>query len=230
MGSKARVAKEIADIINYKNYDCYIEPFCGGCNMIDKIDHPERIANDSNPYLIGMWKELQEGWVPREYSKEEYIEVRDNKELHPDYLIGWIGFNCSYSGKFFGGYAGKVKTKIGTERNYQKEAIKNVLNQIPLIQGVKFYNQNYLQLHVPDDSIVYCDPPYQGTTGYSEKFNHEEFWDWVRAISKKSTVFISEYSAPKDFKCVWEKSVKSSLSANGKIGGNKNSVERLFVI
>jgi DNA adenine methylase len=43
MGSKARVAKEIASIIDYKNYDYYIEPFCGGCNFIDKIDHPRRI-------------------------------------------------------------------------------------------------------------------------------------------------------------------------------------------
>ncbi|PJC56904.1 hypothetical protein CO024_00620, partial [Candidatus Gracilibacteria bacterium CG_4_9_14_0_2_um_filter_38_7] len=42
------------------------------------------------------------------------------------------------------------------------------------------------------------------------------------------SVFVSEYSAPDDFECVWEKKVKSSLSANGVCGGNKGSVERLF--
>ena len=43
-------------------------------------------------------------------------------------------------------------------------------------------------------------------------------------------VFISEYNAPKDFKCIWEKEVKSSLSANWKSGGNKNSTEKLFTL
>ena len=32
-----------------------------------------------------------------------------------------------------------------------------------------------------------------------------------------------------DFICIWEKEVKSSLSANGKSGGNKNSIEKLFI-
>lgn len=41
-------------------------------------------------------------------------------------------------------------------------------------------------------------------------------------------VFVSEYNAPADFECVWQKEAKSSLSANGKIGGNKVSVEKLF--
>ena len=44
------------------------------------------------------------------------------------------------------------------------------------------------------------------------------------------TIFVSEYNAPDDFKCVWQKEAKSSLSANGKIGGNKISVEKLFKI
>jgi hypothetical protein len=32
------------------------------------------------------------------------------------------------------------------------------------------------------------------------------------------------------FECVWSKEVKSSLSANGKSGGNKNSTEKLFIV
>jgi DNA adenine methylase len=51
----------------------------------------------------------------------------------------------------------------------------------------------------------------------------------VRNISKQGhTVFVSEYNSPADFVCVWQKETKSSLSANGKIGGNKVSVEKLF--
>lgn len=52
---------------------------------------------------------------------------------------------------------------------------------------------------------------------------------WVRKLSKNNKVFCSEYKAPPDFKCVWEKPVKSSLSANGRYGKSIESIERLFV-
>ena len=60
MGSKSRIAKYIVPIIqNYidKNYITkYIEPFCGGCNIIDKIKCDNKIASDSHKYLIEMFK------------------------------------------------------------------------------------------------------------------------------------------------------------------------------
>ena len=57
MGSKTRIANEILPIIlkNRKPYQYYVEPFCGGCNIIDKVDG-NRIASDKNHYLIEMWK------------------------------------------------------------------------------------------------------------------------------------------------------------------------------
>ena len=62
-----------------------------------------------------------------------------------------------------------------------------------------------------------------------DDFNHAKFWQWCRDMAKKGhTIFVSEYNAPEDFECVWEKELKSSLSANGKSGGNKVSTERLF--
>lgn len=47
---------------------------------------------------------------------------------------------------------------------------------------------------------------------------------------KGHEIFISEYSMPNDFKIIWEQEVKSSLSANNISGGNKISIERLFVL
>ena len=64
-----------------------------------------------------------------------------------------------------------------------------------------------------------------------KKFNYEEFYDWVRNMNNKGhEIFISEYSMPNDFKIIWEQEVKSSLSANNISGGNKTSIERLFVL
>lgn len=229
MGSKAKYAAEILPIIlkNRQRGQLYIEPFAGGMNMIDKVENP-RIANDLNPYLIEMFRALQNGWNPPEYiTKEQHAFIRENKKI--DALTGWVGFNCSYSGVFFGGFAGVVLTKENILRNYQDEAIRNVEKQMTRLKGVLFSCRKYNDIHIPVGSIVYCDPPYENTSGYKvESFDHLAFWQWVRQISQHSEVYVSEYNAPPDFECIWSKTVKSSLSANGKSGKSIESVEKLF--
>lgn len=197
--------------------------------MICEVDG-NRIANDINKYLIAMWKELiYNNFKPKKYDKIFYNLVKNNKDEYEDYLVGWLGFNCSYSGKYFGGFAGETLTKYGTIRDYQQEAINNINKQIEKLKGVNFHNKNYNKLEIPSNSIIYCDPPYENTTKYQNSFNHELFWDWCRKITKEGhKVYISEYNAPNDFICIWQKEVKSSLSANGKSGGSKNSIEKLF--
>ena len=232
MGSKARFAKEIIPIIlrDRKSDQCYVEPFAGGMNSICEVQG-DRIANDIHYYLIQMWIELVNGWVPEKITRHDYMDMRANMENYPAHIVGWVGFNCSYSGKWFGGFAGETPTLIGTIRDYQAEAIRNVAKQVEKCKGVLFQNKPYYELELPPNSIVYCDPPYEGTTKYANDFDHILFWDWVRNISKQGhTVFVSEYNAPPDFICVWEKVALSSLSANGKVGGSKMSVERLFAL
>lgn len=245
MGSKERIAKDILPIIlkGRAGGQYYVEPFCGGCNVIDKVTG-NRIASDNNKYLIALYKSLQLGYeFPIDLPKDVYDSARRqyyDKELKKDgrYMgdadLGWIGFIASANGRFFeGGYSGKSNTKIGTVRDYISESIRNVNRQINRLKDVVFHNIDYKDLQLPDNSIVYCDIPYKGTKQYStsKNFNHAEFWDWCRTISKQGhTVFISEYEAPQDFKCVWNKEVASSLSANGVAGGNKISTEKLFTI
>lgn len=244
MGSKARFAKEILPIIlkDRQSDQWYVEPFAGGMNMICEVSG-KRIANDKNYHLIEMWKGITGGVVyPTEIKKELYSIARDvyngkettfeHRVSMTDDLVGWIGWMGSANGRFFdGGYSGKSNTKIGTVRDYIKEAISNIEKQSPKMNNVLFSNKDYTELQIPKNSVVYCDIPYQGTKQYStsKDFNHEHFWDWARLISKQGhTVFVSEYEAPFDFESVWQKEAKSSLSANGKIGGNKISVEKLF--
>lgn len=233
MGSKARIAKEILPIIlkDRKLNQWYIEPFVGGANIIDKVDG-NKIGIDSNLYLIEMWKALQGDWnPPKTISKEKYNEIRDNKDRFDKHLVGYVGFNCSYSGKWFGGYAGKTNTKIGTIRDYQLEAFNNIQTQRAKLKNVLFYCDSYLNCTFPPNSILYLDPPYRGTTNYKDQFNHENFYTWCHAQKQLGhTLFISEYAMPNEFTCVWSKEIKSSLSSNGKVGGSKNSTEKLFIL
>ena len=231
MGSKARLAKHFKNIFQplVDSGFQYAEPFAGGMNMICEIDG-KRLANDSNTHLIAMWEMLLKGWIPEHVSKEQYTRIRDNFQDYEHYKIGWVGFNCSYSGKFFAGYAGVTETKEGV-RDYQQEAIKNVLAQVKKLQGVQFSNLDYTKLSFEAKTLIYCDPPYRNTTGYRTKFNHGEFYDWCRTMRGAGhIVYVSEYDMPSDFTCIFEQEVKSSLSANGKIGGSKLSTEKLFTL
>ena len=231
MGSKNRIAKDLLQILlqNRQRKQVYIEPFAGGCNLIDKVAGP-RIANDAHPYLVPMWEALVSGWKPKYYSRDEYYKIKSSPNEYPAHVVRWVGFNCSYSGKWFGGYAGKVTTKGGI-RDYQKEALTNTLKQVPALAGVQFKNVSYDRLKLPHKSIVYCDPPYEGTTGYALQFDSGAFWAWCRRTANAGhTVFVSEYRAPTDFRCVWQRDVKSSLSANGVSGSSKTSTEKLFTL
>ena len=232
MGSKARFAKAIyAKIceLSPRNGRAWVEPFAGGMNMICEVPHEDgpRYANDCNKYLIELFKHLaSNGELPGFIEKAEHAEIMQNKANFDDWYIGYIGFCCAYNG-IFGTYAGRSNTKIGTVRDYQDESKRNVLKQALKLQEVWYCNASYNEIAIPENSIVYCDPPYENVTGYGAKFNHVEFWDWVREVSKEHDVFVSEYSAPEDFECVWQTETTSSIrAASG--AGSKQSIEKLF--
>jgi len=230
MGSKNRHAKEILEIVLKDRHpnQWYVEPFVGGANVIDKVTGP-RIGNDSHYYLIELLKAVQNGWEPpdevTELTYSTFRTLYPNVSIgHPDAaMIGYIGFALSYGGKWFGGYR---RDKIG-KRNYSLEAKRNLLKQAPNLQGITFVHGDYTDLVIPDGSIVYCDPPYSGTTPYNDTaWDVEDFWNWVRKISLKNQVFTSEYNAPEDFECIWSKEVNNTLV---KDTGSKRGTEKLFV-
>lgn len=233
MGSKSRIAKHIYELIeaSLSDSDCYVEPFAGGMNMIsfvaDRFDG-EIIASDVHEYLIEMWAALRAGWEPpHNISRESYYQIKSDKDSMK-HLTGWVGFNCSYAGKWFDGYAGVTKTKSGI-RDYQLEARKNTLSQVDKLLNVDIRQSDYRLLEIPDNAVVYCDPPYASTRKYRDAFNSNEFWQWVRELSKRCRVFVSEYSAPDDFVKVWSKELTSSISANHQSGTTTKSVEAVFV-
>lgn len=225
MGSKNRIAKHLLPImLENRNGRTWVEPFVGGANMIDKVDG-KRIGADFNEYVISLFTGIQNGFIPpNEVSEEEYKQTRLNRVVTP--LVSFIGFGCSYSGKWFGGYA-RGNTNKGQPRNYCLESKKNILKQAENLKGVEFIHSSYQDLEIPANSLIYCDPPYEGTTKYKDGFSHTEFWEWCRTKTKEGhQVFISEYNAPSDFKSIYSKEVNSSLT---KDTGSKKANEQLFV-
>lgn len=233
MGSKRRIAEQILTIIleGRKDGQYYVEPFCGGCNTIDKVPG-NRIANDSNQYLIAMWEALSRGWdPPKIIEREHYLDVRtcykQNSDEYPMHYTGWVGFMGSFNGMFFRAYSGHSVTKsTGRVQDYVGGAVRNILAQVPLIKGVQFTNCSYADMSIPPNSVIYCDPPYEGVSKYAYSIDHEKFWAWCRErVAEGHNVFISEYNAPDDFVCVWRHEILSAL----KPGRAERPVEKLFI-
>lgn len=240
MGSKSRIAKHIVPIIQKyiddNNITKYWEPFCGGCNVIDKILCEQKFASDKNKYLIALLQRVQARKPLYEtVSKELYDKARtafnngDTSEFE-DWEIGNIGFIASFNGRWFdGGYAkpGYEKTKNRLRyRDYYKEAKNNLLNQAPSLKGIRFAHIDYTEIY-PHGMLVYCDPPYQGTKQYANAtaFDYDIFWNTMREWSKDNIVIISEENAPNDFECIWEQEVSRSIKATDK----SKSIEKLFI-
>lgn len=220
-GGKARLAKELSKIVNQYQVQKYHEPFCGMYNVGSKITAPCRSGSDVQEDLILLLNAVQQGWQgPETISEAEYQGLKKDA---PSALRAFAGFGCSNSGKFFGGYA-----RESTDRNFALNARTSLIKLEPLIRGVRFALQPYHEYNEAAD-LIYCDPPYDGTTGFSVgAFKSDEFWKWVREYSRRSIVLVSEYTAPDWATIVWQKSVKTDM--NSKAGGKIARIEKLFTV
>lgn len=227
-GGKSKSAKQIADVImsvtDRESNLTLVSLFCGSCAVESKLNEfKTKILNDKHEYLIALLKGIQVGYeLPENISKESYQYIRTHLD-EDKVLSGFVGFGCSFGGKWFGGYA-----KNQTNRNYASESKKSLLKDMATLMDAEFICKDYRDVELPDGCVVYADPPYNGTTGYgNEKFDSDIFWDYMREISKNHIVFISEQNAPDDFVSIWERQLTRTLDRNK--NNQFKATEKLFV-
>jgi len=184
----------------------YWEPFCGSCGVMRHMKG-ERFGSDFLPDIVMMWQAMQNGWVPPSVMpREEWLELKHAEQ--PSALRAFAGFGCSFRGCFFGGYAKNAKSAITSS----KSAIRKAAD----LTDVTFFCADYKKVNVQDDTLIYCDPPYEGTSGYkgtaSSNFSHEVFWRWVRRQSSQHIVIVSSFEGPADFDVVFEYETLTTLS------------------
>ena len=217
-------------VIKEFDLQTYIEPFVGSASIISHIDCKNKIGYDKNYPLISLHQKVQSDFdaIPstgnREWwdkAKEIYKASKGNKDfldksdLKP-WEIGAIEFYSSYSkGGFSRGYIGIVKDRDTYNESYRNAKLEH---ENPLYDNIEFkWIEDFSKIELPKEkSLIYCDPPYAGTKPYGyafeTKFNHTDFWNWVREISKDHIVFVSEQNAPEDFSSIWQQEVKRTTN------------------
>lgn len=228
-GGKQRISKPLAAFLNsqLKPGQAFYDMFCGSCNVISKIDPDRvRVANDLHKELIAMWRHVQQGGeLPDEISEEEYKQI---KEDGADWLRSFVGFGCSFAGKYWGGYA---RDNRGGTRDYCRNAKNSTLKKMETMQDVLFVTCDYQQMNIAHrNAMVYCDIPYKDSVGYSVgAFNHEAFYTWAKKQKWKGhTILVSEYkhNVPEGWKVVWEYESKKDI--RDKDGVQQPTVEVLM--
>ena len=223
LGGKSKTRKQISSFLESVRApgQTYFEPFVGGAWVLQEM-RGKRIASDGNRALIAMYKALQDGWTPPTFvSEEEYQQVRSaNNQADP--MTIFCGIGCSFAGKLWGGYARSEGKKC-----YAQASHNSLMKQLPKIKDVQFIDGLFHD-HKPENMLVYCDPPYQGTTQYGafSGFDHNLFWNTMREWSKNNTVVVSEYNARDDFKCVAEFSSQMGMTTGNE---RPKRTEKLFM-
>lgn len=183
--------------------------------------------NDAHPYLIAMWKALQGGWQPpREISEKEYKRIKAHMDDDPA-LAGFAGFCCAFSGKWFGSYA---RDNTGRRDNYADTGRRAVLRDIRDLRQARFICGDYRDVEIPREAVIYCDPPYKGTAGYSGagRFDSSEFWDYAAQLADSGcAVYVSEMQAPDGWVSVLD--IEKRRTISNYTGRQGIAIERLYV-
>ena len=228
MGGKVRIAKYLVPVLQerLKDKDTFVDLFCGSCNIISAIKAPNRIANDLHKELIALHKAVQQGWVPPSVvTEEDHKQARRKDGYTEDHLKAFIRFGCSFGGDYNGGYA-----RGEGDRNYALGAKNTLLKKHQNMKDVQFFNLNYSEVSIPNNSLVYCDIPYKDTTKYSTgSFDHSSFYSWCKDMKNKGhDIVVSEYlcNVPEGWEVLWKHEGKKDM--RNKDGVQESTVEVLM--
>lgn len=208
LGGKTRLAKPIVAAINnevgriFATHDIpFWDPFCGGLSMSVELakNRSGGLVSDISLPLISTYKAVQAGWEPpTRVTPEEYQAGKLLDDTDP--LKAFLGFGCSFGGKWFGGYARRIKSDDSS--GYAERSSRVLKANIQKLQGCTIARIDFLatQPSRPKKPMfIYADPPYAGTTGYkgTPKFDHELFWERISQWEALDVpCFVSEFACP----------------------------------
>lgn len=239
-GGKHLIARRLTETIlnDTDQRGDYYEPFIGGGSMAAHMGHHFDRAHYSDLHgpLILMWQAAHAGFImhgdpghffPTDITRDDYSYHREHQPHTPAAAL--IGFGSAFGGKYYGSYCG-VDTRYSDGRTYHNLAVKQMgkkLKSMLARQVTTFTHCPYEQVSPAPGAVIYCDPPYQGTTGYQTgNFDHDAFWEWCRTQARRGCkIYISEYQAPSDFTCIYE--VKKRVTLNP-ADNTKTAIERLY--
>lgn len=112
------------------------------------------------------------------------------------------------------------------ERLQQLESLER-LQRLERLKGrsITIASEDYRNVPILPNSIVYCDIPYENTRGYSIPFDRQSFLDW--AANAPFPVYISEYGI-NDSRFLEVSRIEKRVLKCGSIKGKEKAIEKLY--
>ncbi len=197
LGGKARlggqIVRAILDDLGVQRLGVVADLCAGAGGVTHRLaDVSERvIAVEAHPGLVALHKAVQGGWVPPEHvSEEEYKALRHGDPAEP--LVAFVGFGCSFGGKWWGGYArGGARNPNQVYASCSSRAlVRDARTNVEHVCGDALTWSGEVE-------IAYCDPPYEGTTGYAAVAAAEPgaWWRKLQSLADRGVAcYLSEYA------------------------------------
>lgn len=230
LGGKHRQAKAIEQVVRELkgSRTRYVEPFIGGGSVFSRVAplFDTAIGADASPSLVELWRaSVIDRWEPPvTMDKATWLS---QQKATDSALRAWAGYAASYNGKWFAGYG---PTAAG--RDYLAESARGLARKVSPLHahpGISFVCADFATHHVDSNTVVYCDPPYEGTETYkaAEPFDHARFWSTMNAWHfAGALVLVHEYAAPEGWHVVHETNRVETMHHGGPSSGVRK--ERLF--
>ena len=204
----------------------------GDCSLLQEmgIDSDGSSADIRNHH-----DEYKEKYIRWWLSKQKHIFLASNKLITNDKLN--IKENKDKCGQYFISSLKKSELK-SIEKLQRLQRLQSLgslerLESLESLESLEKYKnnltitrKNYSDVAIPDNAVVYADPPYKGTNieGYKCDFDYAAFEKWLNEVP--FMVIVSEYNAPAG--CVEIASIKKQVTLGTGNKGRTNT-EKLFV-
>ena len=186
MGGKSKLAPYI--VSQFPTHSCYVEAFCGGAAiLLRKHRSKAEVINDIDGELINLYRcvkyhpaelakqsvgMLHSRWLFERLKSQAIGDLTDIQRAARYYAINRMAFGGGMSHPSFG-YTRSASAGLSASR-FERDIV--LLSE--RLDGVFVEHLHWADCIARYDSaktLVYCDPPYFGTSGYGIQFDIEQY-------------------------------------------------------
>ena len=166
-------------------------------------------------------------------NKKTYLYSKETSDLKYNLAKEIIGNHDVFSGfKQTETYKRLIEKHKQLQQLEQLQRLQQLvqLQQLQQLDEVKATNKSYHTFSDVSGSVLYLDPPYEGSyqESYINSFDSQEFYNWAFEMAKTNIVIISSYSISDErFEAVYSfDKARSTIQ-----GGTRNDkCEKLFMV
>ena len=121
--------------------------------------------------------------------KEKRLKIKQELNKRVKNIKNQLKISVKYSNE-------QYENSVALERLERLQSLQS-LEALERLQSLQMFTKSYDEVPIKENSIVYCDIPYENTAEYvNDGFNHKKFYDW--AYNQKELVIISSYEVSDD--------------------------------